>query len=227
MILSPAALVAALVAGFAAPSQQEAPAKQEPSAADAVIIQKQLPSYPLVKCPVSDEPLDAMGAPFDLVHEGRLVRFCCKGCLKEFKKEPGVVLQKIDQAVIAAQKASYPLDTCPVSGEKLTGMGEPVDYVHGTRLVRFCCKNCIKVFQKEPEKVLAKVDDALVAAQLESYPVDTCLVSGKRIEGEGINMLHGTRLVRFCCKQCPEAFKKEPQKYLARLDEAAKKPEHE
>ena len=120
--------------------------------------------------------------------------------------------------MIAAQKASYPLEVCPVSGEKLSGMGEPVDYVQGTRLVRLCCKKCVAAVQKEPAKVLAKVDEALITAQLKTYKATECPVSGKKIEGDGVNMIYGTRLVRFCCKECPDTFKKEPEKYLAKLD---------
>ena len=219
---SPLALLAALVAGVAAP-RQEAPAKQEVPAADAAIVAQQLPSYPLVKCPISDEPLDAMGGPLDITHEGRLVRLCCKGCLKGLKKDPAAAIAKIDQAVIAAQKASYPLETCPVSGEKLSAMGEPVDHVVGTRLVRLCCKDCIPTVQKDPGKVLAKVDEALIAAQLKTYSATECPVSGKKLEAGGANVLYGTRLVRFCCKECPDAFKKEPEKYLAKLDGGSKK----
>lgn len=213
---SPLALLAALVAGFALPYQEAS--KQEAAPSDAAVIAAQLPSYPLVKCLISDEALDSMGSPVNVVQEGRLVRLCCKGCLKEFKKNPAGAIQKIDQAVVAAQKPSYPLDVCPVSGEKLAGMGEPVDYVHGTRLVRLCCKNCIKALANEPAKVLAKVDEALIAAQIKTYKATECPVSGKKIEGEGVNQLYGTRLVRFCCNQCPEVFKKEPEKYLAKLD---------
>ncbi len=227
MRISATALVAALLfgAGMAVRTAQEpAPAKPESAAnADAAVIEKQLPSYPLDTCIISDEPLDAMGDPYNLVHEGRLVRFCCKSCLKEFKKEPALVLAKIDQAVIAAQKASYPLETCPVSGEKLGRMGEPVDHVNGTRLVRFCCPSCIKVFKKEPEKIMAKVDEGLITAQKASYPLDTCLVSGRKIDAGGVDLLYGVRLTRFCSKDCPEVFKKEPQKYLVKLDQASKK----
>ncbi len=227
MRISPTAFVTALLfgAGMAVRTAQE-PARTEPANtanADAAVIEEQLPSYPLDKCIVSDEPLDAMGDPYNLVHEGRLVRFCCKGCLKEFKKDPAVVLAKIDQAVIAAQKASYPLETCPVSGEKLGTMGEPVNHVNGTRLVRFCCPSCIKVFKKEPEKIMAKVDEGLITAQKASYPLDTCLVSGRKIEAGGVDRLYGVRLTRFCSKECVEPFKKDPQKYLAKLDGAAKK----
>jgi hypothetical protein len=77
----------------------------------------------------------------------------------------------------AAAKAAYPLTTCVVSGDKLdeaNGMGGPVDYMwkeagKPDRLVRFCCKDCVKDFEKEPAKYLAKLDDAS-AAKAKSTP---------------------------------------------------------
>ena len=73
-------------------------------------------------------------------------------------------------AGLAKAKAAYPLDTCVVSGEKLEGgdMGAPIDYTYiqdgkPDRLVRFCCKNCIKAFKKDPAKYLKKIDDATAA----------------------------------------------------------------
>ena len=51
----------------------------------------------------------------------------------------------------------YPLDTCPVSGEKLGSMGAPVVYVHEGQEVKFCCKNCLPDFKKEPAKYLVKL----------------------------------------------------------------------
>lgn len=76
-----------------------------------------------------------------------------------------------DQATIDGLKKTYPLANCVVSGEKLekTSMGEPIDYLYttkdkdgkeSTRLVRFCCKSCIKDFKKDPEKYLQKIDAA-------------------------------------------------------------------
>jgi hypothetical protein len=72
-------------------------------------------------------------------------------------------------AWLTAAKADYPLDHCVVSGEKLEegAMGGPVDYVHREdgkpdRLVRFCCKDCVKDFKKDPAKYLKKIDDAAV-----------------------------------------------------------------
>jgi hypothetical protein len=72
-------------------------------------------------------------------------------------------------AASANAKAAYPMTTCVVSGDKLGGdMGDPVDYVYKQpgkpdRLVRFCCKDCIKDFQKDPEQYLKKLDEAAAA----------------------------------------------------------------
>lgn len=54
----------------------------------------------------------------------------------------------------------YPLATCVVSGEKLGTMGKPfVHHVEG-REVQFCCKACLKDFNKDTKKFLKKLDDA-------------------------------------------------------------------
>jgi len=190
---------------------------------EAKAIAQQLPSYPLTTCPVSKEPLDSMGKPMDMLHEGRLVRFCCKSCVKEFKKDPAPIFKAIDEAVIQAQKPTYALTKCPVSGEELGSAGEPFDMVHGTRLVRLCCKDCVKGFEKDPAKAMAQIDAALIEAQKKTYPLTTCVVSGKPIEGAGVDHLYGTHLVRFCCEKCEPAFEKEPAKFMAQLDKAPKK----
>ena len=52
----------------------------------------------------------------------------------------------------------YPLDTCPVSGEKLGSMGEPPVLVQGGQQVKFCCKHCIEDFKKDPEKYLKEIE---------------------------------------------------------------------
>ena len=71
----------------------------------------------------------------------------------------------------AAEKtaAPYPLTTCLVSGEGLNDMGAPIDYVYKQegkpdRPVKFCCKQCIGKFKKDPAKYLSKLDAAEAAA---------------------------------------------------------------
>jgi hypothetical protein len=71
-----------------------------------------------------------------------------------------------DPASVAKMRAEYPLTTCSVSGDKLGGdMGDPVDFVYQQpgkpdRLIRFCCKDCIDDFTKDPAKYLQKIDEA-------------------------------------------------------------------
>ena len=54
---------------------------------DAAVIEAQLPTYPTSTCPIGESPIDSMGGPLDVVIEGRLVRFCCEGCIKPFQRE--------------------------------------------------------------------------------------------------------------------------------------------
>ena len=52
----------------------------------------------------------------------------------------------------------YPLKVCVVSGEELSGMGEPYVHNHEGVTVKFCCEPCLKKFNKEPEVYLAKLE---------------------------------------------------------------------
>lgn len=56
---------------------------------DKAVIAKQSATYPATACVVSGEKLGGdMGPPVDVVVGNRLVRFCCKDCQKEFRKDP-------------------------------------------------------------------------------------------------------------------------------------------
>ena len=168
---------------------------------------------------VAGGELGSMGDPVELVAGTQLVRFCCKACFPAFKKDPAKFFAMIDAAVLKAQKESYPLETCAVSGEPLGSMGDPIEYVHGTRLVRMCCKCCVKGFKKNPKEHMAKINAALMAKQRPSYPTEVCLVSGEPLTamGEPIELLHGTKLVRLCCKGCIKKFKSDPETFVAKL----------
>lgn len=52
---------------------------------------------------------------------------------------------------------AYPLKVCVVSGEELGSMGDPVVIEHDGTTVKFCCKSCVKKFNKEPALYLAKL----------------------------------------------------------------------
>ncbi len=59
----------------------------------------------------------------------------------------------------------YPLKTCVVSGEKLGEMGKPYVFTNGNREIKFCCKSCLKDFNKEPAKYIKKLEEAEAKAR--------------------------------------------------------------
>lgn len=129
-------------------------------ASSAEVVRAQLASYPLETCAVSGEELGSMGTPLDHVVDDRLVRLCCKSCVKELEANPAEYVAKVDAAVVAAQLAAYPVTTCVVSGEELGSMGTPIDRVVNNRLVRLCCKSCNKELDANPQTYLAKLSTA-------------------------------------------------------------------
>ncbi len=60
----------------------------------------------------------------------------------------------------AEEAKPYPLKTCVVSDEKLGSMGKTYVHKYEGREVHFCCKACVKDFNKDPKKFLKKLDDA-------------------------------------------------------------------
>lgn len=194
-------------------------AKAAVTADDAATIAAQIPYYPLKECLVSGEAL-VEGEITDVVHEGRLLRLCCGMCKRQFEKDPASLLAKLDAAVVRAQKPLYPLENCVISDEALGSMGDPIEEVHQGRLVRLCCKGCVKSFHKNPAKYFAAVDRALIAKQAASYKLTTCPVSGEPLGDEPVDHLYGMHLVRTCCKRCAKAVDKEPAKYLRMVADA-------
>jgi len=58
-----------------------------------------------------------------------------------------------------------------------------------------------------------------------SYPLTTCVISGEKLGGDMGDpyvFKQDGREVRLCCKSCLKDFKKDPAKYLKKLDEAKK-----
>ena len=72
-------------------------------------------------------------------------------------------------AAVANDKAEklkpYPLQTCVVSGEKLGEMGKPYVYEYKGREIKFCCKSCLKDFNKDTAKYIKKIEEAEAKAK--------------------------------------------------------------
>ena len=65
--------------------------------------------------------------------------------------------QNSSNAGASTEAKAYTLDTCVVSGEKLGSMGDPVVKVYDGQQVKFCCNSCVKDFEKDKAKFIAKI----------------------------------------------------------------------
>ena len=79
-----------------------------------------------------------------------------------------------------------------------------------------------------PSPAAAGKKDAAPAAKEDNYPLKTCVVSGEALGsmGDYVNYVHKEagkpdRIVRFCCDGCIDDFKKEPARFLKKIDDAA------
>ena len=57
------------------------------------------------------------------------------------------------------------------------------------------------------------------------YPLTTCVVSGEKLGemGKPYKFTHEGRDIQLCCKDCLKDFKKDPAKYVKKIDEAEAK----
>lgn len=115
---------------------------------------------------------------------------------------------------------AYPLSTCPITGEKLGSMGEPVVKLYEGREVRFCCKSCPSKFEKDLAKSLETLDAAIIKDQGPIYPLKISVVTGKDLPEKPYEFVHGNRLVRLGTEAEKAEFLKDPKTYLSKLDQA-------
>jgi hypothetical protein len=109
----------------------------------------------------------------------------------------------------------YPLETCPVSGEKLGGMGEPVEFAYGDQEIQLCCKGCRKDFDANPAKFMPKIEAA--NKKVKPYKAETCLVSGEALGDKPRAIVFQAQEIKFCCRDCEKSFRKDTKKFLAKL----------
>jgi hypothetical protein len=71
----------------------------------------------------------------------------------------GAVLLLLNMPVAsnAAEPKPYPLKVCLVTDNELGSMGKPITKVYDGQEIKFCCKPCIKKFEANKAKFLAKL----------------------------------------------------------------------
>lgn len=129
---------------------------------------------------------------------------------------PAAVAQKADDY----KGDPYTAGICPVSGEPLGSMGDPILMNQRGRDVRLCCAGCPAKFEANPSKYLSKIDKVMIEQQMSFYPLDTDVVNGEALGDDTIDIIHFNRLVRLGSQMSAQKFNKSPDKYIAKLNEA-------
>ena len=73
--------------------------------------------YPLKVCIVAGKKLGSMGKPVTIIYKGLEIKFCCKGCIGKFKKNPEKYLAKL--AAQPAKRLEHTKDSLEVVKTRL------------------------------------------------------------------------------------------------------------
>jgi YHS domain-containing protein len=116
-----------------------------------------------------------------------------------------------------------PQTECPVMGGKIN-KNVYADF-EGKRIY-FCCKGCIPEFNKDPSKYMKKLEETGQAAETVSAlkPQTTCPVTGDPIDKKLYVDYKGKRIY-VCCGDCAAKLKKNPEKYLKKLNKTGQEAE--
>lgn len=212
--------IAALTAAFTLPAQ-DGPTAQGKAATAGKADQAwtTIAAWPVEGCIVTGRAL-AKGKAKTFEVDGRTYKTCCGRCQKKVENDPAKFAAILDKAIVAVQRASYPLETCPLTKRKLNAKAR--DVVVKDTLVRVCCGRCAKKAPSKGEELAAAVNAASHKAQAASYPLTTCPISGEELGDDPAEVMYGGTLLRFCCGDCVDEFKKAPEKSLAALAKATK-----
>ena len=194
------------------------PTAQEPAATTVSAPQKTWTTehvWPLPGCIVSGRPLEPDQAK-TFEAGGRTFRTCCGRCEAKIEKDPQTWVAKLDEAIASAQRGRYPMTQCASCDKPLGDKAQ--DLVLDETLVRLCGADCAAKAKAEPAAVVARVEAAAHAAQAKTYAWKVCVVSGEEIDAKATEVMCNGRLVRLCCTDCIDDLRKEPQKYLSKLD---------
>ena len=107
-----------------------------------------------------------------------------------------------------------PQTTCPVMG----GAIDPKLYVDALgKRIYMCCAGCTAKIKKDPAKYIAKLEGQGVRLDPGGKPQTTCPVMGGKVDPKIYADVLGRR-VYVCCRMCVGTIKKDPAKYISKLE---------
>ena len=170
-------------------------------------------------CPIMGKPVDA--SMTSTVVNGQQVFVCCPPCIPKIQADATSALEKVNAnyAAFVASERQATSDglhmaaqgICPVSGEELGSMGEPVKVKVGEDEHAFlCCQGC----QRKPIDAghWATIQTNLATAQ------GTCPVMEKAVDASMKSTVVNGRRIFVCCPPCIEKIQADPQAYIKKLN---------
>jgi hypothetical protein len=154
------------------------------------------------------------------VVNGQQVFVCCPPCIDKIQADPKAALTKVNASYVSFVKSKSQLTgdqahiaaqgICPVSGQKLGAMGDPIKVQVGEEYAFLCCKGCQG--KQLDAKHWATVQANLAKAQ------GTCPVMGKPVTADMKSVVVIGRKIFVCCPPCIDKIKADPVTYIAKLD---------
>ncbi len=114
------------------------------------------------------------------------------------------------------KEAAVALPMCPVM-EELADLSIFVESDQGP--VFLCCAECKDKYSSDPAKYAANLEKQRDLLEKMPKTQVRCPVSGKAVSKDAFIEDAGKK-ISFCCKACPEGYKKEPAKFSKKLANA-------
>ncbi|MHB1035108.1 MAG: hypothetical protein ACYC35_19805 [Pirellulales bacterium] len=128
-----------------------------------------------------------------------------------------------DRAGIARQRV------CPITGERLGGMGDPIKVLVDGWPLYLCCQGCIAKVKNDPAAYLPKAAPRVTTPALDES--DRAGIAGQRVcpvtgaplgsMGDPIKVLVDGRPLYLCCQGCLGKVQSDPEEYLRKAGQAS------
>lgn len=183
--------------------------QDKPASRPAQTAKVEVPFFGNEMCPYSNKPVDRAKS---VEIGGQVVYLCCDKCVAKAKDDKEVVAK----AYPAEKNVDLKNTVCPLMTEKIGDSKEKVTIMG--RTIHLCCDDCTADAKKAPIATLAvATNPKLVDVSNKMCPLSDHAVSSKDV------VIYNGKIVRLCCNDCVEAFKKDPDKSLAAAEKSMRK----
>ncbi len=199
-------------------------------------------------CPVTGEELGSMGPPIPVTISGRTIQVCCEACVTAVRRDPAKYFRRVADEIGSGASQEDPelllrspsggqarvQRLCPVTGEELGSMGPPIPVTVSGRTIQVCCEACVAAVRRDPAKYFRRVADEIGSVsnqpgfnssvgprpRARASAQSNCPVTGERLGSMGppIPVTVMGRTIEVCCDACVTAVRRNPARYLAKID---------